>query len=34
VVALPKHPVPGIGAYGAIIDPQGNIYGLWEDAGK
>ncbi len=29
-VALPKTPVPGVGAYAAIIDPQGNICGLWE----
>jgi uncharacterized protein len=27
-VALPKTPVPGIGAIAAIIDPQGNIFGL------
>jgi predicted enzyme related to lactoylglutathione lyase len=30
--ALPKTPVPGVGAYAAIVDPQGNICGLWEDA--
>lgn len=24
--------VPGVGAYAAIIDPQGNICGLWEQA--
>ena len=29
-VALPKTSVPGVGAYAAIIDPQGNICGLWE----
>jgi len=29
-VALPKTPVQGAGAYAAIIDPQGNICGLWE----
>jgi uncharacterized protein len=29
-VALPKMPVPGVGAVAAIIDPQGNICGLWE----
>lgn len=29
-VALPRTPVPGVGAYAAIIDPQGNICGLWE----
>jgi predicted enzyme related to lactoylglutathione lyase len=33
-VALPKQPVPGVGAFAAIIDPQGNICGLWEDASK
>jgi predicted enzyme related to lactoylglutathione lyase len=32
MVALPKTPVPGLGAYAAIIDPQGNICGLWEQA--
>ncbi len=31
-VALPKTSVPGVGAYAAIIDPQGNICGLWEQA--
>jgi predicted enzyme related to lactoylglutathione lyase len=31
-VALPKMPVPGVGAVAAIIDPQGNICGLWEQA--
>jgi predicted enzyme related to lactoylglutathione lyase len=31
-VALPKMPVPGVGAVAAIIDPQGNICGLWEKA--
>jgi uncharacterized protein len=31
-IALPKTPVPGVGAYAAIIDPQGNICGLWEQA--
>lgn len=30
--ALPKTEVPGVGAYAAIIDPQGNICGLWEVA--
>ena len=30
-VALPKMPVPGVGA---IVDPQGNICGLWEQVGK
>jgi hypothetical protein len=33
-VALPKTPVPGVGAVAAIIDPQGNICGLWEQANK
>jgi predicted enzyme related to lactoylglutathione lyase len=31
-VALPKMPVPGVGAVAAIIDPQGNVCGLWEKA--
>jgi predicted enzyme related to lactoylglutathione lyase len=29
-VALPKMPIPGVGAIAAIIDPQGNLCGLWE----
>jgi predicted enzyme related to lactoylglutathione lyase len=29
-VALPKMPVPGVGAIAAIVDPQGNIFGIWE----
>jgi predicted enzyme related to lactoylglutathione lyase len=29
-VALPKMPIPGVGAVAAIVDPQGNICGLWE----
>lgn len=33
-VALPKTAVPGVGAYAAIIDPQGNLCGLWEQAAK
>jgi hypothetical protein len=33
-VALPKTAVPGVGAYAAIMDPQGNICGLWEQANK
>jgi predicted enzyme related to lactoylglutathione lyase len=32
-VALPRTPVPGVGAYAALIDPQGNICGLWEQGG-
>jgi uncharacterized protein len=31
-VALPRTPVPGAGAVAAIVDPQGNICGLWEQA--
>lgn len=31
-VAMPKMPVPGVGAVAAIMDPQGNICGLWETA--
>jgi hypothetical protein len=33
-VALPKTPVPGVGAYAAIKDPQGNLCGLWEQASQ
>jgi predicted enzyme related to lactoylglutathione lyase len=29
-VALPKTPIPGVGAVAAIVDPQGNLCGLWE----
>jgi predicted enzyme related to lactoylglutathione lyase len=29
-VALPKQSIPGMGSYAAIVDPQGNICGLWE----
>jgi predicted enzyme related to lactoylglutathione lyase len=29
-IALPKTSVPGVGAFAAIIDPEGNICGLWE----
>jgi hypothetical protein len=31
-VALPKTPIPGIGAIAAVIDPQGNVFGLFEKA--
>jgi predicted enzyme related to lactoylglutathione lyase len=31
-VALPKMPIPGVGAIAAIIDPEGNVCGLWEKA--
>ena len=31
-VALPKMPVPGVGAVAAIIGPHGNLRGLWEQA--
>jgi predicted enzyme related to lactoylglutathione lyase len=33
-IALPKTSVPGVGAYAAIIDPQGNICGLWEQSSR
>jgi predicted enzyme related to lactoylglutathione lyase len=29
-VALPKMPVSDMGAVGAIMDPEGNICGLWD----
>jgi predicted enzyme related to lactoylglutathione lyase len=29
-IALPKTSVPSVGAFAAIIDPEGNICGLWE----
>jgi uncharacterized protein len=31
-VALPKTPIPGVGAVAAIADPDGNLCGLWEQA--
>lgn len=31
-VALPKTPIPGVGAIAALVDPQGNAVGLWEKA--
>jgi predicted enzyme related to lactoylglutathione lyase len=31
-VALPKTPVPGVGAFACLIDPEGNIFGLWEQS--
>jgi predicted enzyme related to lactoylglutathione lyase len=33
-VARPKTPVPGIGAFAAIVDPQGNVCGLLEQTGQ
>jgi predicted enzyme related to lactoylglutathione lyase len=33
-VALPKMPVPGVGAVAAIVDPDGNICGLWEQVAR
>jgi len=33
-VALPKMPVPGNRAIAAIIDPQGNIFGLLEETAQ
>jgi hypothetical protein len=29
-VAMPRTPVPKVGVVAAIIDPEGNICGLWE----
>ena len=29
-IALPRTSIPGVGAFAAIIDPEGNICGLWE----
>lgn len=31
-VAMPKSMIPGVGFYAAIVDPQGNICGLWEQS--
>ncbi|MGH7247345.1 MAG: VOC family protein [Pseudomonadota bacterium] len=33
-LALPKTPVPGVGAVAALVDPQGNVIGLWEKAAE
>jgi uncharacterized protein len=30
-VVVPRKPVPGIGWYAVIKDPEGNRLGLWED---
>jgi predicted enzyme related to lactoylglutathione lyase len=31
MVALPRTPVPGAGgAIAAVVDPQGNVFDLWE----
>lgn len=30
-IAMPKTPVPGMGCFLYIKDPEGNIIGLWED---
>ncbi len=29
-VALPKTPIPGVGSIAALVDPQGNAVGLWQ----
>jgi hypothetical protein len=29
-IALPRTSIAGVGAFAAIIDPEGNICGLWE----
>jgi uncharacterized protein len=29
-VALPRTPIPGVGAFAALMDPEGNVCGLWE----
>ena len=28
---VPRRPVPGIGWYAVLLDPQGNRIGLWQD---
>jgi predicted enzyme related to lactoylglutathione lyase len=33
-VALAKMPIPGVGAVACLIDPQGNMCGLWEQEKK
>jgi predicted enzyme related to lactoylglutathione lyase len=30
-IALPKMPVPGMGWFGYFKDPEGNIFGVWEN---
>jgi uncharacterized protein len=30
-IVVPRKPVPGIGWYAVLTDPQGNRVGLWED---
>ena len=31
-VALPTMVIPGVGSVGAILDPQGNLCGIWQPA--
>jgi len=31
-VALPRTPIPGVGAIACLLDPEGNIFGLMERA--
>jgi predicted enzyme related to lactoylglutathione lyase len=31
-VAVEKQPIPGMGAFPILIDPQGNQLGIWENA--
>jgi predicted enzyme related to lactoylglutathione lyase len=33
-VAVPKTPVPGVGAVAVITDPEGNLCGLWQKEAK
>jgi predicted enzyme related to lactoylglutathione lyase len=31
-VVTPKTPIPGMGAYARVADPEGNVLGLFESA--
>ncbi len=31
-VVTPKTPIPGMGAYARVVDPEGNVIGLFEGA--
>jgi predicted enzyme related to lactoylglutathione lyase len=29
-ICMPKHPVPGMGYFALCMDPEGNLFGIWE----
>lgn len=30
-IAVPKSPVPGMGYFAVCFDPEGNVFGLWQN---